>query len=119
MVKSTLFAKLPEMVEQSEELADGTKLVANFVEADAQLLREVVSYIIEQPGRIVLLGTINGEQVNYAFGRSTNLKVDMGNLLKESARLTGGKGGGRADFAQGGGTQELLPIACKLLKELY
>jgi len=41
----------------------------------------------------------------------------MGDLLRDSARPLGGKGGGKPDFAQGGGCAEVLDAAYKLVRE--
>ena len=60
---------------------------------------------------IALLGAMNGTQAMYVFGRSADVAGDMGALLRESARPLGGKGGGRPDFAQGGGCREILSLA--------
>ena len=97
-------------------MADGTRLAAGFVDADAMLLKELVSKMIEQPGVIALIGTHNGEQALYVFGRSADGNANMGTLLRESARAFGGKGGGRPDFAQGGGSDAILEAACASLR---
>jgi len=86
------------------------------VEADAMLLRDLASGLIEKPGVIALLGAMNGDQAIYVFGRSADVEANMGNLLRDSARPLGGKGGGRPDFAQGGGCPEILDAACRLLR---
>ena len=41
----------------------------------------------------------------------------MGALLRAAAVPLGGKGGGKPDFAQGGGPAEVLECAQKLLME--
>jgi len=110
--KNQLFAQMQKMLEEAERLADGTKLVAGFVDADATLLKDLVSKLIEHPGVIALMGATNGEQKLYVFGRSADVDVNMGMLLRDVARPLGGKGGGRPDFAQGGGSEEMLQAAC-------
>ena len=39
----------------------------------------------------------------------------MGQLLSRAAKPLGGKGGGRPDFAQGGGPAEILGAAVEML----
>jgi alanyl-tRNA synthetase len=62
----------------------------------------------------VLLGTANGPKVALIAGVSADLhgKVKAGELVNIAAAQVGGKGGGRPDMAQAGGTQpENLPKA--------
>jgi len=114
--KEQLLSQCQRMLDEAEILADGTKLVARFVDADAMLLRELASRLIEQPQVIALLGAMNAGQAIYVFGRSADGSADMGALLRDSARPLGGKGGGRPDFAQGGGCAEILRAACDALR---
>ena len=114
--KEQLMSHASSMLENAETLADGTKLVAAFVEADNMLLRDLVSRLIETSGVIALIGAKNGDQAMYVFGRSADVDVNMGTLLRDAANPLGGKGGGRPDFAQGGGSEEILQAACTLLK---
>ena len=115
--KEQLLSQVQRMIDEAETLADGTKLIASFVDADGMLLRELVSRLIEQPGVIALMGAANGEQAIYVFGRSADVEANMGALLRDSARPLGGKGGGRPDFAQGGGCRQILEAACGMLRE--
>ena len=115
--KEQLLSQTQRMIDEAETLPDGTKLAAHFVDADAMLLRDLVSKLIEQPGVIALMGAMNGEQTIYVFGRSADVSANMGTLLRDSARPLGGKGGGRPDFAQGGGSPDILEAACRMLRE--
>ena len=116
MKKEQAMAQSARFLAEAEILPDGTKLIARFVDGDANLLRDMASKLIEHPGVIALLGAMNGEQAIYVFGRSADADVNMGNLLRDAARPLGGKGGGRPDFAQGGGPKEILQAACELLR---
>jgi alanyl-tRNA synthetase len=63
---------------------------------------------------IVLLGSANGEKVSLIAGVTGDLtsKVKAGELVSMTAAQVGGKGGGRPDMAQAGGTQPAnLPAA--------
>ena len=115
--REQLLSQAQRMTEQAERLRDGSLLIAQMVDADAALLKELVSRLIEQPGVIALLGAVSGGQAIYVFGRSADVNVNMGALLRESARPLGGKGGGRPDFAQGGGSEAILDAACRMLRE--
>ena len=115
--KEQLLSQTSRLVESAELLPNGVRLAAQFVDADAALLKELASRLIEAPGLIALMGAKNGDQAVYVFGRSADVNVNMGALLRDSARPFGGKGGGRPDFAQGGGCAEILSEACRLLRE--
>ena len=60
---------------------------------------------------------MNGAQAVYVFGRSADVDANMGALLRDAARPLGGKGGGKPDFAQGGGPKEVLDAARNRMKE--
>ena len=116
MKKEQLLAQAECFLQEAEVLPDGTKLIARFVDTDANGLRDLASRLIEKPGMIALLGAANGDQAVYVFGRSADVEANMGNLLRDSAKPLGGKGGGRPDFAQGGGCREILEAASSLLR---
>ena len=114
--RERLLAQAQRLTDEATLLPDGTRLIAQFVEADAALLRELTSRLIEQPGVIALMGAKANGQASYVFGRSADVNADMGALLRDSARAHGGKGGGRPDFAQGGGSEEMLATARQSLQ---
>lgn len=82
------------------------RLVAhNSVELDANGLRTLANTLIAAPDVIVLLASAAGGKLSLVFARSANVDLHVGNLLRDALRQFGGSGGGRADFAQGGGGQ--------------
>lgn len=101
----------------SAPVLGGGRVIAQFVDADAQTMRSCASALIERPGVIALLGALSGERATYVFARSKDVSLDMGALLRAAAVPLGGKGGGKPDFAQGGGPAEVLECAKKLLME--
>ena len=113
--REQLLNQAEQFIAEAEALPGGARLIARFVDADAMLLRDLASKLIEAPGMIALLGAMNGDQAIYVFGRASDVNVHMGTLLKESSLPLGGKGGGRPDFAQGGGCREILDAARKAL----
>lgn len=85
----------------------GAKLVAAQIEADAAALREIVTDLTGKSDQaVVLLAAVNEGKVSLCAGVSKPLtaKVKAGDLVKFVAEQVGGKGGGRPDLAQAGGT---------------
>ncbi len=115
--RESLFAQIPSLLNGAETLPDGMRLIARFVDADAVLLRDLASEIILNDGIVALLGTRKGDQCSYVFARSADGTRDMGALLRNAAGPLGGKGGGRPDFAQGGGCEAILEAARKAVLE--
>ena len=98
----------------------GIKVLAASLEgADAKTLRETLDKLKDKlKSCAVVLGTTestaNGNKVTLIAGVTADLtaKVKAGELVNFVALQVGGKGGGRADMAQAGGTQpENLPAA--------
>jgi len=85
---------------ESAETVGGVKLVAAVVPSGA--LQKTAQEMAQQPGRIALLASTDGT-VRLVFARSPDVAADMGVLLREVIPMVGGKGGGKPDFAMGGG----------------
>jgi alanyl-tRNA synthetase len=68
---------------------DAVKTLANLLQA--------------RPGTIALLATTAGGKATVIFARSGDVDVHMGNLLRDALKAFGGGGGGRPEYAQGGG----------------
>ena len=115
--RAQLFARTDELLMEAQPLPDGSFLVASMVEANASTLHEFASHLITTPGYVVLLGAKRGDTVQYVFGRADDINMNMGALMRQAAALCGGKGGGRPDFAQGGGSEEMLMEAVRLVRQ--
>ena len=108
--------KALETAGDAPALSDGARVIARMVEGDAALIKDVASQLIKRPGIVALLGAEAEEgSAAFVFARSQDVDIHMGKLLGDAARPLGGKGGGRPDFAQGGGPAEILDAAVKLL----
>ena len=90
-------------------------LVAKLEGADSKNLRTMVDDIKNQLGSgVVLLANINQDKIGLIAGVTKDLvaNVKAGELVKMVAEQIGGKGGGRPDMAQAGGTDiAALPTA--------
>ena len=97
------------------------KLVAAQIEADAAALREIVTDLTgKSDNAVILLAAVNDGKVSLCAGVSKPLtnKVKAGDLVKFAAEQVGGKGGGRPDLAQAGGSDvEKLPAMIDSVKD--
>jgi alanyl-tRNA synthetase len=69
---------------------------------DAGRVREMISKIREAPGTVVLFG-IASPKPALLFACTPGLPLDIGAAMRAAAAVMGARGGGGADFAQGGG----------------
>lgn len=106
--KKLLFAEIPAMRARGVRAASGYAVIAERIEGDAQAARELAAALAVENGTVALIGAAAGEQYVYVASRSGDVEVNMGALLSKAAKESGGKGGGRPDFAQGGGPAEML-----------
>jgi len=103
--------------------SQGVKVIAERVDgADANTLREMVDQLRLKLGSgIVALASQAGEGAIMVAGVTDDLtsRYNAGSLVREAAKISGGKGGGRADFAQaGGGDPSKLGAALERIVEL-
>jgi alanyl-tRNA synthetase len=76
--------------------------------ADAAILRETLDKIKDKlKSAVILLASVNDGKVSLIAGVTADQtgKVKAGELVNMVAMQVGGKGGGRPDMAQAGGTQ--------------
>jgi len=108
--------ELKDLLPHAPRLQGGAAVIARMLEGDASLVKEAASRLIKQPGVIALLGApVADGKATFVFARSQDVSLNMGALLSGAAKPLGGKGGGRPDFAQGGGPAEVLEAAMEAL----
>ena len=86
----------------------GIKVLATRMDgADAKTLRDAVDKFKDRlQNAVVVLGSVDDGKVRLAAGVTKNNtdRIRAGDLIKPVAEQVGGKGGGRPDFAQAGGS---------------
>src|SRR5687768_11568593 len=70
---------------------------------DAEGLRRLAAALAVLPRAVALLGSAEGGAARLVFARSQEAAGDMNALMREACATLEGRGGGRADLAQGGG----------------
>ncbi len=109
-----------KLLDNAKDLG-AAKLVAAQIEADAAALREIVTDLTgKSDNAVILLAAVNDGKVSLCAGVSKPLtnKVKAGDLVKFAAEQVGGKGGGRPDLAQAGGSDvEKLPAMIESVKD--
>jgi alanyl-tRNA synthetase len=107
-LKSSLAASQgDELLSQAVEV-QGVKVLAAMLQgADAKALRETLDQLKQKlKSAVLVLAANEGARVSLIAGVTADLtaRVKAGELVNHVAQQVGGKGGGRADMAQAGGT---------------
>jgi len=115
-LKSKLAASQGDELAAQAVAVGGAKVLAAVMEgADVPALRETLDKLRDKLGSAaIVLAAVNDGKVSLIAGVTPDLtaKVKAGELVNFVAGQVGGKGGGKPDMAQAGGTQpENLPAA--------
>ncbi|OJA90647.1 alanine--tRNA ligase [Burkholderia ubonensis] len=104
-----------ELAQQAVEVGGVHVLAATLDGADAKTLRETVDKLKDKlKSAAIVLAAVEGGKVSLIAGVTADAskKVKAGELVNFVAQQVGGKGGGRPDMAQAGGTEPAnLPAA--------
>ncbi len=96
-----------DLTAQAVEI-DGIKVLAAVVDgADNKTLRVTMDQLKDKMGSaVLLLAAVEGDKITLVAGVTKNLtdKIQAGKLMQTMAPQLGGKGGGKPDMAQGGGS---------------
>lgn len=119
--KEVTSLKMGDLTNQVEEI-NGLKFLATEVEVpNAKAIRETMDDFKSklQDTVIVLISNVDGKVSLIAtVPKAFTDKVKAGDIIKNMAPIVGGKGGGRPDMAQGGGTQpENITEALRFIKD--
>lgn len=121
-LKSRLAAARGDELADSAVEVKGVKVLAAEIEgADAKALRDTLDKLKDKlKTAAIVLASREGGKVTLIAGVTSNLtdRLKAGELVNHVASQVGGKGGGRPDMAQAGGTQpEHLPQALASVAE--
>jgi len=115
-----------ELARSAQEIA-GVRVVARQVATvDINILRSLADGVADRlKSGVVVLGGVSDGRVTFVSKVTPDLTargVHAGNLLREVAKVAGGGGGGRPEFAQAGGkdpskVEDALALALDLIRE--
>ncbi len=96
-------------------------IVSEIQDADGKTLQAIADAIRPRFDGPIVLGAASGDRVALlaAVPKTKTSSLQAGKIIAEIAPIVGGRGGGRPDFAQGGGTLPAkLPDALRRAREL-
>jgi alanyl-tRNA synthetase len=109
-----------DLASQAVDVKGAKVLVATLDGADAKTLRETMDKLKDRlKSAAIVLGAVNDGKVALIAGVTADLtgKLKAGDLVNYVAQQVGGKGGGRPDMAQAGGTDPAgLPSALQSVR---
>jgi len=98
------------------------RLIARvFDNRDADSLKRLALALVTHPQTVALLGSRDQDTARLVFARSADALGDMNALMRKACEMVEGRGGGKADMAQGGGKNvgrldEAIDVVAKTLK---
>ena len=121
--KTTLFqVKTALQALKGESLNQVLFFYHEFQKVPVKILREQIDFLKSKNKKAVILFSLKeSEKLIFLCGISKQLTsfVKAGNLVKQAAKICGGNGGGRDDFAQAGApNKEFLKKALTKVKEI-
>ncbi|MCW7548614.1 alanine--tRNA ligase [Photorhabdus sp. APURE] len=109
------------LASKAKEVKGVKLLVSQLSNTEPKMLRMMVDDLKNQlDSAIIVLSTISDDKVSLIVGVTKDLtaKIKAGELISSVAQQIGGKGGGRPDMAQAGGSDvEALPSALDSVEE--
>jgi alanyl-tRNA synthetase len=108
-----------ELLTNASPNAAGIRVVTKILDdRDAESLKHLAQALIAHPQTIALLGSRDKAAARIVFARSADAPGDLNALMREACAMLDGRGGGKADMAQGGGKNveklgEALEVAAK------
>jgi alanyl-tRNA synthetase len=97
-------AEADKLRRQAPEYLGVSVVVTSYLGTDREPsdVKALATRLSQFPGCVALLAW-QGDKVQLTFTRSADVQIDMGALMRDACSQLGGRGGGRPDWAQGGG----------------
>lgn len=117
--------KYQELLTNAEKVGDVSVITYRSSDMDIETLKQMGDMLRDkEPGAVAVLAAVGEDKVTFvavAGKDAVKAGVHAGNLVKETAKITGGGGGGRPDMAQAGGknpakTDEALKAVLEVVK---
>jgi len=107
-LKSSLASSDSNSLLDKVSIINGINVISEKIDdIDAGALRDSVDHLKNSLGSaVIVLSSVDGNKVRIAAGvtKDLNARIKAGNLVNFVAGQVGGRGGGRPDFAQAGGS---------------
>lgn len=104
LLELAMTAEAAQLLKEGEATTDPKIIKAIFENRDPEEIRLLAAKITQQGSAIALLATRDASSARLVFARSASLPQNMGEALAEACQTLGGRGGGKPDMAQGGGS---------------
>jgi alanyl-tRNA synthetase len=101
MKKGRVGETVDELVEKALQV-NGVRIVRHLESEDMRHLVSLAKELIGKERTVAILGS-DEQGAKIVVARSPDLDLDCRPLIKDAMKLVGGSGGGKPDFAQGGG----------------
>ena len=101
-VKKGLVGETVEDLVKKAEQVKGVRVVRHMQSEDMRHLVSLAKQLIAQPRTVAVLGSDQGG-AKVVVARSQDVSLDCRELVSQAMKIVGGSGGGKPDFAQGGG----------------
>ena len=106
-------AEARELIETTAA-ENGARVVSrSFDDRSLDEIKLLAHRLVAHSGVVALLAARERETARLVFARSADVKTDLNAAMRRACELLGGRGGGRPDFAQGGGAAEHLDRALR------
>ena len=107
-----------DLVDQAQEVNGIQVIAAHLDGADAKAIRTTIDRLRDKLGdSVVVLAGSNGKKTKLVAGVSRSLtnRIHAGKLINELVSVTGGRGGGRPDMAEGGIPEDRIDACLALV----